>query len=283
MVWLMLAGVLRLISHGPRGMVQFAESMIGVWKCRRERRRMEGPSTMIGQRNRGKGDRTGRLAVRPGKPERNGGLGLQRVNLGKDCDGLLYVPPNYHPGTPAPFMLSLHGAGGQAIAALGPMITFADESGLILLAPDSRGQTWDRVRDGFGEDVDFIERGLAQLFEAFEIDQSRLAIEGFSDGASYALSLGITNGDLFTHIIAFSPGFAAPGTPEGKPNIFISHGTHDTVLPISSCSRRLVPMLRQAGYDVVYQEFDGGHDIPPDIAREAMDWFLGAQPASNAA
>ncbi len=31
--------------------------------------------------------------------------------------------------------------------------------------------------------------------------------QGFSDGASYALSLGVPNGDLFTHIVAFSPGF----------------------------------------------------------------------------
>lgn len=30
---------------------------------------------------------------------------------------------------------------------------------------------------------------------------------GFSDGASYALSLGLPNGNLFSHIVAFSPGF----------------------------------------------------------------------------
>jgi predicted esterase len=35
-----------------------------------------------------------------------------------------------------------------------------------------------------------------------------LAVSGFSDGASYALSIGPANGDLFTHVMAFSPGFA---------------------------------------------------------------------------
>lgn len=38
------------------------------------------------------------------------------------------------------------------------------------------------------------------------IDPAHVAIGGFSDGASCALSLGLVNGDLFTHVMAFSPG-----------------------------------------------------------------------------
>jgi phospholipase/carboxylesterase len=57
--------------------------------------------------------------------------------------------------------------------------------------------------------------------------------------------VGITNGDLFTHVIAFSPGFLAPARQEGAPRLFISHGIHDTVLPIDRCSRRIVPLVQQ--------------------------------------
>jgi phospholipase/carboxylesterase len=64
------------------------------------------------------------------------------------------------------------------------------------------------------------------------VDAGRLAVEGFSDGASYALSIGLTNGDLLTHVVAFSPGFASPVAYTGKPPVFVSHGTHDEVLPI---------------------------------------------------
>lgn len=40
---------------------------------------------------------------------------------------------------------------------------------------------------------------------------------GFSDGASYALSLGQPNADVFSHIIAFSPGFMrAPSLVSGS-------------------------------------------------------------------
>ena len=43
--------------------------------------------------------------------------------------------------------------------------------------------------------------------------------------------------------------------------------------PIDHCSRRIVPQLKQAGYDVRYREFDGPHTMPPEIAREALAWF----------
>jgi predicted esterase len=45
------------------------------------------------------------------------------------------------------------------------------------------------------------------------------------------------------------------------------------VLPIAHCSRKLVPQLERAGYDVRYREFDGPHAVPPAIAREALAWF----------
>ncbi len=107
----------------------------------------------------------------------------------------------------------------------------------------------------------------------YAIAPERMAVGGFSGGTSYALSLGITNGDLFTHVIAFSPGFMAPAGRVGSPRIFISHGTRDGVLPIDRCSRRILPQLERAGYDVRYHEFDEGHTIAPEIALEAVDWF----------
>jgi predicted esterase len=96
---------------------------------------------------------------------------------------------------------------------------------------------------------------------------------GFSDGASYALSLGIDNGDLARHLVAFSPGFAAPAAPRGQPRILVTHGIEDPVLPVDRCSRRLVPRLRQSGYDVTYEEFQGGHLVTPELRRRALRWL----------
>ena len=107
-----------------------------------------------------------------------------------------------------------------------------------------------------------------------DADFGRLAAGGVSDGASYALSIGLTNGDLFEAVIAFSPGFIAPGELIGRPRIFVSHGVTDPILPIDGCSRRIVPLLKEAGYDVTYREFDGGHTVPPTVSDEALRWWV---------
>ena len=199
----------------------------------------------------------------------------QRLGLGGRRDGLLYVPTGYDSDAPPPLMLLLHGAGADAADLLGVFQPAAEERGLVVLAPDSRGVTWDALLHGYGPDVAFIDRALAWTFERYAVDAARLAVAGFSDGASYALSLGVANGDRVPHVIALSPGFLAPTSQRGAPRLFLAHGTHDDVLPIDSCSRRIVPALRRAGYDVRYVEFDGYHSVPQPVGREAVGWWLG--------
>ncbi|HEX8236965.1 MAG TPA: hypothetical protein VF600_13485 [Abditibacteriaceae bacterium] len=218
--------------------------------------------------------RAGQILARPTKVNQAARRGLLRLGLGTMRDGLLYVPAAYHVNRPAPLVLSLHGAGGDARQGLRLMQQHADRLGFILLAVESRRSTWDVLMGGYGPDVEFINRALARTFGQYAIDESRVAIAGFSDGASYALSVGITNGDLFKRIVAFSPGFTAPAAQRGKPPIFVSHGTRDKILPIDKCSRRIVPQLQHGGYAVRYREFDGPHTLPKDISREAADWLF---------
>jgi phospholipase/carboxylesterase len=107
------------------------------------------------------------------------------------------------------------------------------------------------------------------------VDAERVAIEGFSDGASYAVSLGLANGDLFTHVIAFSPGLVDQVTQRGnKPSIFIAHGTRDERLPIDATSGQRVTRLERDGCEVRFRKFDGGHEVPAEVAREAVEWFI---------
>lgn len=185
----------------------------------------------------------------------------------------MYVPLGYRHDRPAPLILVLHGAGGSGRMALDPFLGLADAEGLVLVAPDSRGSTWDLIEEWYGADVLFVDQALELVFERCAVDVDRIAIAGFSDGASYALSLGVSNGDLFSHAIAFTPGFVAPADQRGQPRLFVSHGTKDTVLTIDDTSRKIVPQARQAGFDVTYREFDGGHEVPEAVAREAVRWL----------
>jgi phospholipase/carboxylesterase len=201
---------------------------------------------------------------------------------GSERDGVLYVPRDLPAnGTPVPLIVLLHGArgGGSGVTNRVGAFALADQFKAIVVAPDSRECcTWDVIHGGFGPDVAFIDRVLENLFSRFTIDPKRLAVGGFSDGASYALSIGLSNGDVFSHIIAFSPGFMVVERSVGKPAIFVSHGTADEILPIESTSNRLVPSLRGAGYSVDFRRFAGPHTVPADIARDAFTWMLGTKP-----
>jgi phospholipase/carboxylesterase len=196
--------------------------------------------------------------------------GTSRVPLNNGRQGLLAVPD----GKVSGLVVALHGAGGQPAGAVRLFDEVADRVGLVILAPASTGTTWAMLRRGPDPDTPALDTALDRLFQAHPFDPARVAIAGFSDGASYALSLGLANGNLFPKVVAFSPGFEAADRHQGRPAFFITHGTRDEVLPISRTSRRLVPALRQNGYDVIYQEFDGGHGVPREFAVEAADWIV---------
>ncbi len=210
----------------------------------------------------------GRLRARPSRAEGAAPrpAGLHPIGLGARRDGLLRVPP--YGGGVSPLVVMLHGAGGNAAGTLRLIEDAAP--GALILAPESRGPTWDVILGAYGPDVAFLDAALRAVFGRHRVDPRRVALAGFSDGASYALSLALGNGDLFTHALAFSPGFAAPPEPVGRPRLFVSHGVSDDVLPIGPCSRRLVPRLRAADYEVRYREFPGGHFVPPELASEAV-------------
>jgi phospholipase/carboxylesterase len=221
-----------------------------------------------------------RLRARPGLRAAAGGtpeVGRHEpLGLGDDRDGLLYVPDTAEPG--AGVLVFLHGATGSGESHARAVLAAADRYGVVLVAPDSRNfMTWDLIADGrIGPDVGFLDRVLDGLGErvGFDVAPGRLAVGGVSDGASYALTLGLSNGDVFPTVLAFSPGFLAVEEPVGRPRVFVSHGTADRVLPIDACSRSFVPLLQGAGYDVRFDEFDGGHTVPPAVADRALAWWL---------
>lgn len=217
------------------------------------------------------------LTARPGPAEPGPGpttmTGVHALGIAAARDPIVFVPESLPSDQAVPLLVALHGAGGDAQGGLSILRAAAEQFGIVILAPSSRAPTWDAIRGGYGPDVGIIDRALQEVFLFVRVDPQRIGIAGFSDGASYALGLGLANGDLFQKVVAFSPGFVPPGPRNGLPSIFISHGTGDSVLPIDATSRRVVPALEKRGHEVAYREFDGPHTVPPTIAVEAGLWL----------
>lgn len=200
--------------------------------------------------------------------------GLHPLDLGAGVEAVLAVPPGEP--APRPLLVFFHRAGGSAHHSLALARRPAAERGLLLLATTSLASTWDLLVGNLGRDVAVLDGALSEVATGARV--SRVAAGGFSDGASYALSLGLANGELFEAVLAFSPGFVALPRHEGRPRIWISHGTQDRVLPVARCGRKVAGALGAAGYETAYEEFDGGHVVPPALVTSALDWWLGPPP-----
>jgi phospholipase/carboxylesterase len=226
----------------------------------------------------------GRLSFTPAEPSK-GPLppGSHRLGLAEDRDAVLFVPDNLSESSdPVPLFVMFHGAGGFPEKVLPFIEPHAQQHGFLVLAPHSTYPTWDLVIGGNGPDLERLHQALTEVTSRYRVDRRHLAFAGFSDGASYALSIGVTNGDIASHVIAFSGGFFSIFIQEGTPKVFIAHGLEDEQLPIATSGRANAAKLKAAGYDVEYVEFNGLHAIQPPVVERAVEFFLKQQSKQQA-
>jgi phospholipase/carboxylesterase len=137
-----------------------------------------------------------------------------------------------------------------------------------------------RVRDLSSE----VPRGLPQAREAFErflmtlpnvlpVAPRRTIIGGFSQGAMLTCDVVMRTAFPFAGLVQLSGTLLAKqdwrplvGKRAGLP-VFISHGTHDPILPYVM-AERLRHELVTAGLDVRWHRFSGGHEIPEPILAQ---------------
>jgi phospholipase/carboxylesterase len=200
--------------------------------------------------------------------------GRNRLGIADERDAVLFVPTGLDEHPPVPLFVMFHGAGGFPEKVLPFIEELAEREKFLILAPHSMYATWDIVIGGHGPDLERLQQALIEVTSHYPIDRHHLAFAGFSDGASYALSIGITNGDIASHVIAFSGGFMSIFIQEGAPQVFIAHGLGDEQLPIETSGRANATKLKAAGYDVQYVEFNGLHAIQPAIVGMAVEFFL---------
>lgn len=195
-------------------------------------------------------------------------------------------------GTPRPLLVVLHGAGGNAATSLQPVLGEASRRRISVVAVKSGGRTWDALEAMRGSEVGGFSGGAARLpsgdrkrieraVEAVagvgQIDETRLALFGFSDGASMALSLGLKDPSAYPHVIAFAPGGVIPakgGKDAKEQRVLIAHGTADTIIPYAHDLGHVCPKVERSGRAVRFITFEGGHRVEQTALGQALDHFL---------
>jgi phospholipase/carboxylesterase len=218
------------------------------------------------------------ITAQPGTPTLTIAEGYTTLGLASPRDGHIYVPANYDPAEPSRLLILLHGAGGARTEWMTPEIEqFAESRSVVILAIESRYESWDVAFLGrYDPDPAFLDDALEWTFARVNVDPNRIAIGGFSDGASEALGIGVANALLFRRIIAFSPSVYVVPFGRGTPDVFVSHGTQDEVVPFAFSRDRVVPLLRANGMDVNFFIFDGSHVLPSYVQSAAFEWLTDA-------
>ncbi|HEV8406494.1 MAG TPA: hypothetical protein VGQ34_01050 [Sphingomicrobium sp.] len=204
-----------------------------------------------------------------------------------------YVPASaaLHPSV----LVLLHGAGHRQVQMVQHFEAEADRRGLVLLAPSSRGVTWDSVLDAeaplsvdsplankqshsFGRtpDSDHVEAAIANLAKIVPVDRAHTVLAGFSDGATFALAMGMSKDHPFAAVIAWSPGIAIrTERPARGRRVLVSHGRQDPLLKFDVTCGEIVPLLRSEGAAVTFLGFKGAHEVPNAVKDAFLDAAFG--------
>ncbi len=193
----------------------------------------------------------------------------------------LLVPDEIDPARRYPLVTVLHGAGRQDEALAKAYRDEPERRQSLFLIPRSLLPTWDLIAGADRPDLDFLEYAYALVFRRYPIDPERQALLGYSDGASYALSVGLSNPGLFSAVMGWAAGFKLLD-PRGQgsaapPRVLLEYGTHDEVFPFERIALPMKADLELLGYNLTFRVDAGGRHWPPsDFQREALDWFFSA-------
>lgn len=176
----------------------------------------------------------------------------------------------------------------------------ADSRGIVLLAPTSKGPTWDVIRVAMepaspgsalaerlghrysgSRDSKRVEAAIANLARIVPTDPSRTVLAGFSDGATFALAMGMARSHTFSAVIAWSPGIPIETSqPARGRRVFVSHGRRDPILSFDVDCGEIVPLLEKEGAIVSFLAFDGVHELPEAAKDAFLDAAFGPLPSA---
>jgi predicted esterase len=118
---------------------------------------------------------------------------------------------------------------------------------------------------------------VADLQQRYQIDHVYLL--GSSQGAIIAMITAINSGDLFDGVVSFFPAafdiswFTEDALEASRGvRVMLLHGRDDQIARFS-VSEKAGDALKEAGYDVTFRPFDGGHRVPIDQLDFVTEWI----------
>ncbi len=196
---------------------------------------------------------------------------------------------------PHPTILVMHGYGANAHDLLGLAPHLLGGTALVIapqgplevpLDPQARlmGYAWfpltlaqppteQDVAKGISAARTFVDAAI----ERYPVDESRIALLGFSQGGLIAFALALKNPDRFKALAALSTWLpddmnSSLLADASRLPMWVQHGTKDEVINVSR-ARDTKRKLEARGVPLSYKEYEMGHEISGESLRDLVGWL----------
>jgi len=206
----------------------------------------------------------------------------------------LRLPSAAVTGKAYPLVVGLHGNGGNAEEMM-QSLTPEAFPGMICAAPEgaySRDDLSFQPGPHFSWYMPGVDRASWPIVDPPTADYILAVVEevskthpvsdvillGFSQGVSAAYLTALKRPERFSAVVAFAGSLPRESiTPEqlkagNRLRIMIACGINDAQVGLQR-SEQARDLLREAGYRVQFETFEGGHNLPPDMMRRTGQWI----------
>jgi len=192
---------------------------------------------------------------------------------------LANIPASYDPAKAWPVFLWLHGsvarnADGGGASGISAFEQFSDREGFLLLSPSAqRGSEW-WTPNG----VALVRGALADLARRYHVDGNRVAVSGFSDGASACFHLQAHDPDPYACFLPLMPHPGVTrlaGGPCFSANVrsrpmLVFNGGKDARYPATRV-KPLIDELKAAGADITWEDLPYAEHNPGAVLPDRWE------------
>jgi poly(3-hydroxybutyrate) depolymerase len=195
-----------------------------------------------------------------------------------------YVPSCYDGSKAVPLVLSFHGAAHHSAHQYTAWQLIAERENFIVLYPESLIQeikfnVWHAFtkEDGMPDDVEYVDKLIDLMIEKYNIDETRIYVQGQSVGDNMASTYIYDHGDRIAAAAPLSGPACISNFVDEEGNVIVkpkyqvpvirTHGSEDTQQPLGGLGKICVMSPK-------------GEEKPTDVSEEArkVKWLIGIEP-----